>query len=501
VTGVALPSSRLKAATGRVDKRAVIRLRDQSGFSLVELMIAALILMVGAGAAFGLIDSANRSVSANGARVGGTNLGRELAEYARTTDYDLLQPGQVVPALRKHAPIAGTLSGGEWTIERRGVTYIVATSVCTFDDPKDGLAATPPPNACPQPAPVAGAPTEINPDDFRRVTFAMTWEARGTSGKYSHSTMVVNPAGGLGPRITQFDEPPSQVTADQISWGATSAFKLKSTPAASVHWTADDGVSGGDASGGSTDWGFSWTLGVPFSTTSSWVRDGTYTIQAQAQDSRGVPGEGKIITLHINRHAPAAVAGVVGGYNDSRNVVDLRWSRYDERDLQGYRVTRMFDNKVICEATSALSCTDTDPKPPLVGSVYKVEALDCVDLKASPCEIRAGDDAFTPLILPVGGAQPDPPTNLTASIVDGKPTLTWTAPTNVSNGPIRFYRIYRDSGTNVGDRYDETVTSDPTYVDPDPGATTSHKYWVTAVDQNFNESEPSDPIVSPPVVP
>jgi type II secretory pathway pseudopilin PulG len=477
----------------------VKRLHDSSGFSLVELMIAALILMIGAGAAFALIDSANRSVSTNGARVGGTNLGRELAEYARTTDYDLLQPGQVVPALRKHASIAGTFSSGTWKIQRRGVTYTIATSVCTFDDPKDGLAATPLPDACPRPAPVAGAPSEINPDDFRRVTFAMTWTARGRSGKYSHSTMVVNPAGGLGPRITQFDEPSAQVTGDQVSWGSTSLLKLKSTPAATVRWSVDDGVSGGDAGGGSTDWGFTWAFGAAFSTTSPWVRDGTYMIQAQAHDSRGVPGEGKIITLHINRHRPAAVSGLVAGYNDSRDVVDMRWNRYDERDLQGYRVTRLSDGKVICAATTGLSCTDTNPPP--TGSVYKVEALDCQDLKASPCAIRDGDDALTAPILPVGGPQPDAPTNLAASIVDGKPTLTWDAPASVPNGPVRFYRIYRDSGTSVSDRYDETVTSDPTYVDPDPGSTTSHKYWVTAVDQNFNESDPSPPIVSPPVTP
>ena len=46
---------------------------------------------------------------------------------------------------------------------------------------------------------------------------------------------------------------------------------------------------------------------------------------------------------------------------------------------------------------------------------------------------------------------------------------------------------------------DETVTSDPAYVDPNPGATTAHKYWVTAVDQDFNESPASDPVQSPPV--
>ena len=197
-------------------------MRDSSGFSLVEVMIAALILVVGAGAAFSLIDSANRSVSFNSARVGATNLGRELAEYARTTDYDLLQPAQIVTALRKHTTIAGTISGGVWTIQRRGVTYTVTTERLRLRRPKDGLGAVPPPNSCPTPAAVAGAPAEINPDDYRRVTHTLSWNARGRPGTASQAALIVNPAGGLGPRVTQFDEPAAQVTAAR-SRGAPAA--------------------------------------------------------------------------------------------------------------------------------------------------------------------------------------------------------------------------------------------------------------------------------------
>ena len=79
-----------------------------------------------------------------------------------------------------------------------------------------------------------------------------------------------------------------------------------------------------------------------------------------------------------------------------------------------------------------------------------------------------------------------------------KPTLSWTPPVTAPNG-IRFYRVYRDSGTTVADRYDETVTADPNYVDPNPGSTTKHRYWVTAVDMSFNESAPSAYVDSPPL--
>jgi prepilin-type N-terminal cleavage/methylation domain-containing protein len=477
------------------------RLRDQSGFSLAEVMVAVLVLLIGAGAAFTLIDSANRAVTSNSARVGATNLTRELTEYARGTDYDLLQPAQVVTALRKHNAIAGTLASGVWKIQRRNVTYTVETSSCIFDDPKDGLATTPIANACPTPAAVAGAPAESNPDDFRRITFKLSWNARSRAGSYTQSTLIVNPAGGLGPRITRFDQPASQYTGNSATWGGVSTLRLTSTGAASVHWASDDGISAGDASGGSTDWGFTWNFGTAFDPSNPWVRDGAYVVNAQAFDSRGVPGEARIVTVYVNRHAPAAVTDFAGGYNSTRGIVDMRWSRYDERDLQGYRVVRLADNKQICPASGsvqdALSCTDTAPIP----STYAVYAVDCTDLAAANCVYRLGTASNFTMASVTAGTAPGAPTGLTASVVDGKPTLSWTAPASVPNGPIRFYRIYRDTGTGLSDRYDETVTSSPNYVDPKPGATTSHRYWVTAVDQDFNESAPSAFVDSPPVTP
>jgi prepilin-type N-terminal cleavage/methylation domain-containing protein len=487
-----------------------LRLRDSSGFTLVEVMVAALILVVGAGAAFALIDSANRAVTSNAARSGATNLGRELTEYARTTDYDLLQPTQIVTAMRRHSQIAGTLSSGTWTIQRRGVTYTVTTNACTFDDPKDGLAATAPPNPCPAASAIAGVTNvDVNGDDFRRVKFTLSWTKRGRAGSIVQQAAIVNPAGALGPRIDLFDQPTTQFGSGTtaLNWGAAYTLKLTTkTSAASVRWTVDDGVSQGDATGSGTSWGFTWPLGTEFDTANSWVRDGTYTVQTQAFDSRGVPGEGKLITVNVNRHAPAKLTNVAGGYNERFQVWDLRWDRYDERDLQGYRVVRVNDGVQVCPASGVaqqgVTCTDSSySSSNIVPPIYKVYAVDCTNLMdASTCNRDGAADALplAPGPLPHVAA-PDQPTGLTASIVDGKPTLTWTAPATVPNGPVRFYRIYRDSGTNLNDRYDLTVTNSPNYVDPEPGLTTNHRYWVTAVDKDFNESAPSAFVDSPPV--
>ena len=55
--------------------------------------------------------------------------------------------------------------------------------VCTYDDPKDGLATTAAAERVSSGCRSADAPAEINPDDFRRVTLHALWNARGRPGK------------------------------------------------------------------------------------------------------------------------------------------------------------------------------------------------------------------------------------------------------------------------------------------------------------------------------
>ena len=464
-------------------------LRDQSGFTLIEVMVAALVLAVGLSATFALIDRANSSVSQNNARMAGTNLGRELVEYARGTDYDLLQPDDVEAALRSHARVEG--DGSPWRLERRRVTYTVDVEVCAFDDPKDGLSATPPPNACtPAASPVAGAPAEINPDDFRRVTFAIAWSDKGGAHTLEQTAMVVNPAGGLGPQIKTFTGPVGDVT------GSTVHFDVTTSPAQTVRWSVDDGVSQGELSGsGLEDWDIDWSLDT-FA-----VGDGTYRVSAQAFDSRGVPGEARAFVVNVNRFAPLEVTDVEGGRNVQHGgVVDIRWARSPERDVIGYRVYRVLPSgstERICDDpsltyTAHTSCVDTSP-PGGALIDYQVVAVDRAVLSAASSTPREGALLQTALAIGPAGAEPAMPTDLAVTTDSaGLPVLTWTP---VPDGalPILFYRIYRDAGTGLGGRYDVTITNDATYTDPKPDAD-SHTYWVTAVDSAFNESSPSDPV-------
>ena len=61
---------------------------------------------------------------------------------------------------------------------------------------------------------------------------------------------------------------------------------------------------------------------------------------------------------------------------------------------------------------------------------------------------------------------------------------------------VIFYRVYRD-GTAIGDRIARTGQEALTYYHDPGAAAVSHKYYVTAVDENFSESAPLGPVSLP----
>jgi hypothetical protein len=76
----------------------------------------------------------------------------------------------------------------------------------------------------------------------------------------------------------------------------------------------------------------------------------------------------------------------------------------------------------------------------------------------------------------------------------GNPKLTWT---HLLPSSVRFFRIYRDHCCDLADRYDSTSSNGLSWVDPNPG-TVTHRYWVTAVGSDLNESDPSNHADSTP---
>src|SRR5687767_10715735 len=60
---------------------------EQAGFTLVELMVAVLILVVGLLGVVTMLQTSDRISARNNQRIGATNLARELIEQARTVAY------------------------------------------------------------------------------------------------------------------------------------------------------------------------------------------------------------------------------------------------------------------------------------------------------------------------------------------------------------------------------------------------------------------------------
>ena len=461
------------------------RVARAQGFTLVEVMVAASILIVGLLGTFTMVDQAQRTASANTSRTTALALGREIVEHARSLDYAELTPATMVAQLRTKPGIAGRVDAdGKWVITRRNFAITVTAGVCTFDDPMDGLSALPPQNPCPAATAVAGTPTETNPDDFRRVSLVMTWKARGRTNQTTQVAQISNPSGGIGPSVPSFPDP----FLLQVTTGVSIPFVLTTTAAATVRWSMDDGVSMGDAFGGPTGWNFNWNIGTVG--VGSWTVDGTYTANVQPFDSRGVAGARRAATVMLNRRVPLAPGNLQGGRSDANGgVVELEWAANPERDILGYRVYRTGSTNIkarICPpptageqaVTTKVSCTDTDPGPQ---PLYTLVAVDRPVLGDPSSGTREGESST----LTVGGSgtRPAAPLALTAVVVGGRVSLTWLP--GVGALPA-FYRIYRD-----GVRVDRTATDLPAYVDPVALDGTVRRYYVTAVSAQFNESPPS----------
>lgn len=454
-----------------------------AGFTLVEVMVAMLVLLVGILGTLKLFDGALTGTAGNNARVGATNLGRELAETARGLDYDKLTPALLADTLQARGLGAAT----PWKIVRRGVSYTIAESVCTYDDAADKIASSAPDNVCSSLPP--GATGDDNGDDFRRVTFDVSWSDQGRTRSLAHNELVANPAGGLGPRITSLS-PLTQTITTNLS---TATITYQTVAAAALHWRADNGEDEANATGGPTNWVVNWSIG---SVGSGEILDGTYRVTGQAFDSLGVPGDSKLATVILNRRRPYAPPSLSGGH-DTRvsDWVDLEWALNSERDIIGYRVfwsgpddvAGNGDDVQVCPSNpvallseEASSCTDLGPADG-GATQYYVVAYD----RNPADQVAAGDRRSVSIAAP--GPRPDPATGplVATTGANGDPVLTWQAP---PTGAVSFYRIYRD-GTAIGNRHDRTGNSARTWSDDDAGAT-GHQYWVTAVNSQYNESDP-----------
>jgi Tfp pilus assembly protein PilV len=474
------------------------RLRSQDGLSLIEVIVASVVLIIGILGTLVLMDAANGATTKTRAREGATNLTRELVEGARSVPYANISPATIVTQLQSQPGLADAGAGAGWTIRRRNTTYTVTASVCTMDDPRDGGGTHSAGGFCADsvaqntPDTTTGA-TDKAPEDYKRVRVEATWKQGNSTREVHQTTIVNNPGSAGGPAVRTLTlngsaSPPAVTSDTSLNFVLTTS----SVPT-TLHWLLDGADQAPVTVGGLTS-NFTWnlgnagTLGSPDPAGSA--VDGTYIVSAEAFDMYNVAGPSKSITVTLNRSAPDKVEGLAGGRNGS--VVDLEWFEVGERDIIGYQVFRKSGATEVaipsCPMSTSTSCVDTSPPPASDGDVeYVAYAYDLDTLGLE----RRGPIASDALVVRPDNNPPFAPLLFTATRnADDTTTLTWTRPlpTDPDGDAIDFYRVYRD-GTGVADRYSRWDDSNLTVTFVDAATDgQAHCYRVTAVDRYYAES-------------
>lgn len=459
----------------RLSRRARPQGHDEAGFTLIEVMVAVLMLTVGVVGLAAMFDTATGATFTNRARVGATNLGREVTDYARAMPYGTLSAASTPAALERAA--GGTGPVGGWTVSRSGVTYTVSSSLCIVDDPKDGsYQSTLPSGYCVRPTPISATP-DGEPNDAKRVTVTVQW-TRGTLTRTSTETATLVPAGRADPAaVVSLVGTPASPIEDPLAT-SVSEVAVTSSPAAALDW-AINGVPQGTASGSGTNWNFAWAL--PSSSL-----DGVYQVSAQSEDLLGNFGTPLVASVIVNRFAPLAPTGLFGGRDtmggdlNGNGWVDLQWQPNAEGDIVGYIVRTapsVSSGSAVCGSlaspAAATACTDTSPSGGT--PTYYVAAVDRDPAGAN----RAG--AFSPLTI---SAAPSPP-GIPQTLSRTAGALTWAAP---STGTVFFYRVYRNCRSAPTCRI--ATTGLPSYTDPSYSA--GDTYYVTAANGRSAPPPPAD---------
>ena len=138
------------------------RLAAEDGYTVVEILAAMVIMLVGVLGTFVIIEGGLTSTSRTTAREQGTNVARDLVERTRQAAYTDMTYADAAAKLRLRLPSSevGTLSGSTFTVTRRSVEYTVTVFACSIDEPTDGVGQG---NAtyceAPSPFPGPGDPT------------------------------------------------------------------------------------------------------------------------------------------------------------------------------------------------------------------------------------------------------------------------------------------------------------------------------------------------------
>jgi len=489
--------------------------RADDGFTLIEVLVAMAVVLVGVAATLTVVDRANQTTVTTRTRESATNLAREVIEVARGLEFAAVSPASLPTELAAAQPGLADEAPTEpgWQLRRRGTVYTLTPSVCVVDDGRDGGGTHAAGGFCPESVAENAAdprvgpqahpdgtpkPGDTAPEDYKRVVVTVAWTHRGHARAVTQSTLINNPGSAGGPAIQAIDAPAlgaAKVLTDGNATRIDFTVALSSAPQ-TLHWLLDGIVQGAVTGGDGTSRSFTWDLGVPGQPGS--VGDGVYLVAAEAFNVYGVAGPSRSVTITLNRSAPTPPSGVAGGRgpapaDPTREVVNLEWLPNADGDLHGYRVFRVEPDGArveVCGLALATECRDEAP-PARPDVSYVVVAYDTDPVTGAE---RASADSDL-LTVTSGNRPPAAPVGLRVVGATGDvTTLEWTRPDDPDGDDIDFYRVYRD-GEAVGDRYfrvDDaggSVRFEDAATNGEP-----HSYRVSAVDERYSESALAGPV-------
>lgn len=505
------------------------RISEQGGFTIVEVLVAALLLVVGLGAMLQMLITANHTTSTTRLRQVETNLAREVLEASRGLSPTQLTQPAIASALQSAVPQA-TLSGSNLVVTRAvssgtPTSLNISFNVCDLDDPSDGYGnhGSPPASGgvwCPD---VGSNDTQdSNPSDYKRVSVTVTPSDGSTP--VTRQTILIYSRPVNGPAVsclsTSATCPGPDVT---VTSGSSQTFRVTTTAAAaSIQWLVNGNpppseqipaASTNPYAPSGTSSSFTWNFPT---------EDGTYAITAVAYDTNGNSGTRSTVVVNLNRHQVIAPTSFNAGWNDLTGGVEIQWVPSVDQDVLYYHVYRRYGRNApqlvaTCGASGNVTGTDCldAPQPTLAPPIPSARPNPCtsssqsytttnyywvvgVDTNPTNGQPRESTAQSPQVDANRCNHQPYAPSTLSGTPANGQLSLTWNAPSPAAPDSwqsIQAWRIYRWPSARAaqipGDRYDLVGNSPAVtrYTDrsPDPGGV-QQSYCVTAVDAHLNES-------------
>jgi Tfp pilus assembly protein PilV len=491
--------------------------RDSGGFALIEVLAAVVVLAVGLGASFKMLNAAEHATSTDRIRQAQSSVARELTEDTRSLAYSQLTATAIASALQSLVP-GSTASGASLTVSRSIYTFTATFTSCSMDDPADGLGVhtSAPDSGGSWCTDVGSSGTaDAQPDDYKRASVTVAPASGRTTPTVQQSVLIYNrtihgPAVScLSVNTTCPGTNQTYTTGTQLTFNDTTT-----TPAASVSWLVNGSrPTSSQLTTGEDD---PYSPNASATSTFTWVfpnADGTYTISAQAFDAQGNSGTKSSLQITLNLHQAVPPATVYAGYNSQIGGVDVSWTPSIDQDVLYYDVYRQYGSGStveVCAAVHGTNCTDTTASSPgtepttCTSSSQSFTTADRywvvgVDTNSATGQPRESTSRSTAVDANLCDHPPSAPTSLAGTLSGGQMTLSWTAPTDPDSwDSVQFWRIYRWTGTGPGypaNRYGLIGTfgasgnAVTTYTDSsaDPGGV-AQNYCVTAVDTHMNES-------------